>query len=111
MNPFFFFSQLVQDLFSRSFKGLLPSHLRLLVDIYDIPAALVFARAVDSIDNSINIEDNKDTSSTKYFQIWQDIISAFYHMYEHKHVRLNKGGYYSAIMQYPEKYLKKSSQV
>ncbi|CAG9759953.1 unnamed protein product [Ceutorhynchus assimilis] len=93
------------DLFTENplntWNGPYAEKMRTLLDYYDIIASLVFARAVDSID-----EDNSDI---KLYNIWPDLLEALQNMFTREHFQNEKGKYFSEIKNHPEKYYYKCS--
>jgi len=93
------------DLFTedplQTWNGPYAEKMRTLLDYYDIIASLVFARAVDSID-----EDNSDI---KLYNIWPDLLDALQDMFTREHFQNEQGKYFSQIKSHPEKYYYKCS--
>lgn len=78
-------------------------NMRNLLDYFDMPASLAFARAVDSIDSKTNRPIEKYT-------IWPDILKGLINMYERTHFKKNLGSYFPHLKNNPDKYLRKCSQ-
>lgn len=93
------------DLFCRNmleaWNGPLSMKMRSLLDYFDIPAGLIFARIIDSLD------EEREIQSVKY-NVWPDILDALVYMFSTKHLQPDKG-IYEHIMENPKKYLRKSS--
>lgn len=98
----------VTDVFSKNpletWNGPFSERMRTLLDYFDMPAGLVFARAVDTKD-----EENGNKELTSY-QIWPDILKALTHMFQKEHFQQEKGGYFPDLKNKPEDYIYKCSE-
>ncbi|XP_057319836.1 5'-nucleotidase domain-containing protein 1-like [Microplitis mediator] len=77
--------------------------MRSLLDYFDMPGCLAFARAVDDIDNRIGRISDK-------YEVWADILSALTNMYDREHFKKNLGDYFATLKADPDKYLRKCSE-
>ncbi|XP_076261811.1 5' nucleotidase A [Rhynchophorus ferrugineus] len=93
------------DLFAQNplqtWNGPYSEKMRTLLDYYDIVASLIFARAVDAID--------EDSSEIKLYNIWPDLLDALQDMFTREHFQNEKGKYFSEIKANPDKYYYKCS--
>lgn len=96
----------VTDLFSKdplhTWNGPESEKMRTLLDYFDMPAGLVFARAVDTID------EVKKGRQAKY-QVWPDLLEGLQHMFSRENFQLSKGGYFPQMKSTPEEYYHKCS--
>lgn len=76
--------------------------MRSLLDYFDIPSALIFARTVDTLDE----ENNKPLD---IYNIWPDMLSGLIWMFDPKHFELDEGQFFPALKKNPDKYLHKCS--
>lgn len=76
--------------------------MRFSLDYFDIANSLVYARAVDTVEQHRLHE--------KITEIWQDIIDCLLYMFVSDHFHQDIGGYYPEIRRHPEKYYQKCSQ-
>ncbi|XP_063990513.1 5'-nucleotidase domain-containing protein 1 [Diachasmimorpha longicaudata] len=76
---------------------------RALMDYFDMPFSLVFARAVDGIDSKSEIPIEK-------YDIWPDIFAAACNMFERTNFREERGRYFQELKSNPEKYFRKCSK-
>ncbi|XP_043283122.1 5'-nucleotidase domain-containing protein 1 isoform X1 [Venturia canescens] len=74
---------------------------RSLLDYFDMPVSLVFARAVDACDRKGKIEGN--------YNIWPDILDGLTYMFDMNRIETNKGGYFSELKNHPEKYINRNN--
>lgn len=95
----------ISRLFSKdpliSWNGPLSLKIRTLLDCFDVPAGLVFARVVDSLD-----KENNGMPLDKY-NIWPDILDAFCEMYTREQLPRRAGNFYSVLQDNPGKYIHK----
>lgn len=70
--------------------------MRTLLDYFDIVVSLIFARIVDSIDES---DDNKHN-----YNVWPQLLECMVYMFDRQHFRTNYGEYFPAMKANPEKY-------
>lgn len=91
--------EFVKDFLS-TWNGPLSEQMRSFLDYFDMPASLVFARAVESLD-----EQNNGKPAESY-SVYSDIVDGFNLMFTPAHFAENKGKFFSQIKQHPEKYYK-----
>ncbi|KAG8039120.1 hypothetical protein G9C98_003427 [Cotesia typhae] len=84
-------------------KGPHSKMMRALMDYYDMPASLTFARAVDDI-------DSRSGGKTEKYEAWNDVTEALMNMYERGQFKKNLGEYFVNLKTNPDKYLRKCSQ-
>ncbi|XP_019754892.1 5'-nucleotidase domain-containing protein 1 [Dendroctonus ponderosae] len=93
------------DLFAedplQTWNGPYSEKMRTLLDYYDVIVSLIFARAVNSID-----EDNSDR---KLYNIWPDLLAALQDMFTREHFQNEKGKYFAEIKANPHTYYYKCS--
>ncbi|XP_015120891.1 5'-nucleotidase domain-containing protein 1 [Diachasma alloeum] len=76
--------------------------LRALMDYFDMPFSLIFARAVDGVDSKSNTPVDK-------YEIWPDIYAAACEMFERTNFRKNRGQYFRELKSNPDRYFRKCS--
>ncbi|KAL1492678.1 hypothetical protein ABEB36_010901 [Hypothenemus hampei] len=84
-----------------TWNGPYAEKMRTLLDYYDVIASLVFARAVDSIDEG--------SSNLELCKIWPDLMEALHFMFTREHFQNEKGKYFAEMKAHPEKYYYKCS--
>ncbi|KAK5639395.1 hypothetical protein RI129_011887 [Pyrocoelia pectoralis] len=85
-----------------TWNGPFSEKMRTLLDYFDMPAGLVFARAVDSL-------DEQNGGPLKSYKVWPDLLEAIQEMFQKEHFQLNKGGYFKEIKENPQHYIHKCS--
>ncbi|XP_045481623.1 5'-nucleotidase domain-containing protein 1-like [Harmonia axyridis] len=89
------------DIFAKdplhTWNGPYSEKMRTLLDYFDIVASLVYARAVDSVD-----EEKGQLGSS--YSIWPDLLEALQYMFNRDHFQQEKGVYFSKMKSNPEKY-------
>ncbi|KAK9890458.1 hypothetical protein WA026_010544 [Henosepilachna vigintioctopunctata] len=94
------------DLFAKdplhTWNGPYSEKMRTLLDYFDVVASLVYARAVDSIDE----EEGKPKTN---YTIWPDLLEALQQMFHRDHFQQEKGIYFSKMKSNPDKYYYKNS--
>lgn len=83
-----------------AWNGPLSVKVRSLLDYFDIPTSLVFARAVDALDEECESHQDK-------YNIWPDILDGMIYMFSKSHFESDKG-IFGYIKKNPEKYLHKT---
>ncbi|XP_033213087.1 5'-nucleotidase domain-containing protein 1 [Belonocnema kinseyi] len=83
-----------QDMFS-TWNGELSLKIRALLDYFDMPVSLIFAKIVDTLD-----EEQKPS----VYNIWPDIMEGLTHIFSREQFQ-NNGDFFSALKSNPEKYL------
>lgn len=86
-----------------TWNGPFSEKMRTLLDYFDMPAGLVFARAVDSL-------DVQNGGPLKSYKVWPDLLEAIHVMFKKEHFQLNKGGYFKEIKENPQHYIHKCSE-
>lgn len=74
-------AQYTKDLLS-TWNGPCADSMRSLLDYFDMPAALIFARCVDTLDESKPKADEP-------YDLWNDILDGIYSMYSREHFQVN----------------------
>ncbi|KAL1464196.1 hypothetical protein WDU94_003865 [Cyamophila willieti] len=95
-------NEFVKDYLS-TWNGPLSEQMRSFLDYFDMPGSLIFARAVEYIDKQNN---GRPLDS---YNVFKDMVDGFFYMYSSEHFAENKGKFFPAIKQYPDKYYTKCS--
>ncbi|XP_020281176.1 5'-nucleotidase domain-containing protein 1 [Pseudomyrmex gracilis] len=82
--------------------GPLSEKVRSLLDYFDMPTSVVFARIVDML-------DEEHGSPLDVYNIWPDILAGLMHMFSREKFQLDDG-IFAHIKRNPEKYLRKCSE-
>ncbi|KAH8372505.1 hypothetical protein KR093_011776, partial [Drosophila rubida] len=77
--------------------------MRALMDYFDMPAALVFAQAVDVVDAAAS-------GTVREYTVWQDLLDGLMQTYSRDNFSNNKSLYFRAMRAEPERYVLPSSQ-
>lgn len=88
----------------QAWHGSLAEDMRALLDYFDMPASLVFARIVDTLD-----EQNGGRPLDKY-NIWPDILAGLGEIFTREHFENNRSGYFASVKANPEHYIRQSSE-
>ncbi|XP_013104213.2 5'-nucleotidase domain-containing protein 1 [Stomoxys calcitrans] len=91
-----------------AWNGPVSEKLRTLLDYFDIAASLVFAQAVDALDETVYT--NTNVLQKNDYKVWPDILSGLIQMYSRDHFASGTSAYFEALKQNPEKYLFKTDQ-
>lgn len=84
-----------------TWNGPLSERVRSVLDYFDIPASIAFARIVDALDET--------SSDVEYqYNIWPDILDGLIYMFSREHFQSNKG-IFGHLKNNPERYLRKCS--
>ncbi|KAH8302426.1 hypothetical protein KR044_006387, partial [Drosophila immigrans] len=75
--------------------------MRALMDYFDMPAALVFAQAVDIVDAA---------GAPKEYRVWQDVLDGLMQSYSRDNFSNDKSLYFKAMRAEPQRYVLPSSQ-
>ncbi|XP_067013238.2 5'-nucleotidase domain-containing protein 1 [Anabrus simplex] len=86
-----------------AWNGPLSEKVRTLLDYFDMPASLAFARAVDSVDAAA------EGKSVETYTVWPDVHDALLYMFKRERFSLNEGGYFPALKSDPDQYIIKCS--
>lgn len=86
-----------------AWNGPLSLKIRSLLDVFDTPAGLIFARVVDTL-------DDKNGKPLDNYCIWPDILDAFCFMYSRETLQNKTGNFFSAIQENPDKYVYKCNE-
>lgn len=84
-----------------TWNGPISEKMRTLLDYFDMPAGLIFGRAVDSID--------EEQGRQRKYNVWADVLEGLQNMFNRDHFQLNKGGYFPCIRENPSTYIHKCS--
>lgn len=87
-----------------AWNGELSHKIRTTLDYFDMPAALIFARIVDSLD-----EANGGVKQSKY-NVWTDVLEALVAIYSREHFNSGSSAYFENMKAHPEKYIHKTSE-
>lgn len=85
-----------------AWNGPMSERIRTVSDYFDMPAAVVFGRIVDSLDAR---EGNKLES----YNVWPDILDGLLYMYRRENFSSDEGGYFPALKKNPGMYINKCS--
>lgn len=89
----------VTDAFVRNFvdtwNGPAAERIRPLLDFFDAPASLAFARCVDAVD---------DAGPCAAYTVWPDVLAGLVHMYTRGHFASGAGGYFPRLVSAPSLY-------
>ncbi|KAK3914093.1 5'-nucleotidase domain-containing protein 1 [Frankliniella fusca] len=102
------YSQLTQEYTQNmldAWNGPISEKIRSVMDHFDVPVALAFARCVDNID--ANAE--KETGSSRKYNLYQDLTDALINMFQRDNFANNSGGFFPALKKNPELYMHKAS--
>lgn len=86
-----------------AWNGSMSEKIRSCLDYFDMPAALAFARIVDSIDLE------KGARQTKY-KIWPDVLDGLMQMYTREHFATDESNYFIGMKNNPSKFVYKCDQ-
>lgn len=78
----------------------LEKKIRSVMDYFDTPSVLAFARIVDSLDSSAGRRIGD-------YQIWPHVLEGLYFMFERRNFAERTGGYFPALQKNPALYYKK----
>lgn len=85
-----------------AWNGELAGKIRTCLDYFDMPAALAFARIVDTIDESKG-------GKQEMYTVFPDILEGLIGMYSREHFESGKSPYFNAIKADPDKYMYRTS--
>ncbi|RZB66664.1 5 nucleotid domain containing protein [Asbolus verrucosus] len=95
------------DIFSRdplvTWNGPYSEKMRTLLDYFDIASSLIFARAIDAVD------EQKGEKQEKYY-VWPDLQESLQDMFNRENFQSEVGGYFKEMKAHPEKYYYKCSE-
>lgn len=74
------------------------TQIQALTDYFDLPVALVYARIIDNIDKTLGKKSDN-------YNIFPEILNALHDMYDYEQFETRKGGFYSSLQDYPDKYI------
>lgn len=83
-----------------AWNGTLSESIRTCLDYFDMPAALAFARIIDSL-------DIQNGGSQEKYNIWPDVLSGLMSMYAREHFETGDSKYFEALKQNPAKFIHK----
>lgn len=86
-----------------AWHGPLAGDMRTLLDYFDMPASLVFARIVDTLD-----EQNGGKPLPKY-NIWPDILDGLCEIFTWEHFENDRSKYFASVKTDPGKYIHRAS--
>lgn len=87
-----------------AWHGPLADDMRALLDYFDMPASLVFARIVDSLD-----EANGNKPLPNYNTLWPDILAGLGEIFTWEHFENDRSKYFASVKVDPGKYIHRSS--
>lgn len=86
-----------------AWHGPLAENMRALLDYFDMPASLVFARIVDTLD------DANGSKPLPAYNIWPDILDGLCEIFTWEHFENDRSKYFASVKVDPGKYIYKSS--
>jgi HAD superfamily 5'-nucleotidase-like hydrolase len=86
-----------------AWNGSLAESIRTCLDYFDMPAALAFARIVDSI-------DLKEGGRQQKYKIWPDVLDALMAIYSREFFATNESKYFEAMKSTPAKFIYKCDE-
>lgn len=86
-----------------TWNGEWSSRIRGLLDYFDMPLSLIFARIIDSL-------DAKNDGKFDKYDCWKDCIDAAISIYDRTNFKKESGNYFVHLKKEPEKYIRKCSQ-
>lgn len=87
-----------------AWHGSLANEMRALLDYFDMPGSLVFARIVDTLD-----EEAGGKRLDKY-NIWPDIVDGFGEIFTREHFENDRSHYFASVKKDPSKYVHRASE-
>lgn len=91
----------VTDIFVKdmlvTWNGPLSLKIRALLDYFDMPASVAFARIIDTL-------DEKNGKPLEVYSVFQDILDGLLHMFSRENFAEGVGKYFSSLKANPEKY-------
>ncbi|XP_026292356.1 5'-nucleotidase domain-containing protein 1 [Frankliniella occidentalis] len=103
------YSQLTQEYTQNmldAWNGPISEKVRSVMDHFDVPASLAFARCVDNIDANA---EKENIPSGKY-NLYQDLTDALVHMFQRDNFANNSGGFFPTMKKNPELYMHHASE-
>ncbi|XP_046746570.1 5'-nucleotidase domain-containing protein 1 [Diprion similis] len=88
-----------------TWNGPLSEQMRTLLDYFDMPASLAFAKIIDTID-----ENNGGNSPPSQYTVWPDVLDGLIDMFDRENFSKDDGKYFPSLKGNPDKYLHRSSQ-
>ena len=82
-----------------AWQGDLSTEMRTLLDYFDMPSSLAFARIVDSLDAK---NGNKPLER---YDIWPDILDGLTEMFQREHFQNDRSAYFAEMKRNPAKYI------
>lgn len=89
-----------------AWNGPISQRIRSVMDHFDVPVTLAFARCVDNIE--ARVENDEENAIGKY-NIHQDLLDGLTYMFQRDNFANNTGGFFPALKKNPELYLHKCS--
>lgn len=94
----------VSDIFCKDFlvpwNGPLSLKMRALLDYFDAPASVIFARVIDTIDET-------NGKPSEIYKVWPDILDGMVNMFDRDQFQSDEGVYYPSLKADPGKYIHK----
>lgn len=84
-----------------SWYGPYADRMRTLLDYFDMPASLIFARIIDSLDAAANGQMDS-------YNVWPDILDGLIYMYTREHFAGGVSPYFAALQENPDNYIHRS---
>ncbi|XP_076237159.1 5' nucleotidase A [Calliopsis andreniformis] len=83
-----------------TWNGPMSMKMRALLDYFDIPTSLIFARLIDTL-------DEKHGGPLSTYNVWPDMLDGLCEMYNRDHFKLDKGYFFPSLKKDPAKYIRK----
>lgn len=88
----------------QAWHGSLSNDMRTLLDYFDMPASLVFARIVDTLD-----EQKGNGHPLDAYNIWPDILDGLGEIFTREHFENDRSDYFASVKADPNKYIRRTS--
>lgn len=85
-----------------TWNGPLSERMRSCLDYFDMPASLVFARAVDTV-------DEQNGGKLPSYNVWPDVLGGLFYLFTREHFAKDIGGYFPHMKANPDNYIYKCS--
>lgn len=87
-----------------AWNGPMSERIRSVMDHFDIPVCLIFARCVDNVDAVAEKED-----TPKQYNLYRDILDGLIYMFQRDNFGNNTGGFFPALKKNPELFIHRAS--
>lgn len=97
-------TQFIKDPLS-TWNAPLSQKMRTLLDYFDSPASLVFAQAVDVLDEEAVLRDH---TKPETYRVWPDVQAGLIEIYKRENFSNGRSAFFTTLQAHPEKYLLKT---